>query len=61
MNLKLLSESFVRDIKRNTRRKFLSDEKVSIVPGGLRAEKVLPDFVVANELFPIFIIAGAKV
>jgi transposase len=32
-------EAVVREIKRNTRRKFSSEEKIRIVPEGLRGEE----------------------
>jgi transposase len=38
MNRKKSSESLVRDIKRKTRRKFSSEEKIRIVVDGLRGE-----------------------
>jgi transposase len=38
MSPKVSSESVVRDIKRNTRRKFSSEEKIRIILEGLRGE-----------------------
>jgi transposase len=38
MNPKVSSESVVRDIKRKTRRKFSSEEKIRIILEGLRGE-----------------------
>lgn len=39
MSTKPSSEKIVRDIKRNTRKKYNSEEKIQIVLGGLRGEE----------------------
>ena len=38
MNKKVSSESVVKDIRRRTRKKYSSEEKIRIVPDGLRGE-----------------------
>ena len=38
MKKKVSSENFVKDIRRQTRRKYLSEEKIQIVLEGLRWE-----------------------
>jgi transposase len=38
MNKKLSSESVVKDIRRSTRKKYTSEEKISVVIDGLRDE-----------------------
>jgi transposase len=38
MNKKLSSESVVKDIRRSTRKKYSSEEKISVVIDGLRDE-----------------------
>ena len=38
MNKKVSSESFVKDIRRRTRKKYSSEEKIRIVLDGLRGE-----------------------
>jgi len=38
MNKKVSSESFIKDIRRRTRKKFSSEEKIRIVIEGLRGE-----------------------
>lgn len=43
MNQKVTSKSVVRDIKRKTRRKFSSEEKIRIVLDCLRGEKSIAE------------------
>ena len=45
MAQKKSSERLARDIKRNTRRKFSSEEKIRIVIDGLRGETSIAEFV----------------
>ena len=42
MSPKVSSESIVRDIKRKTRRKFSSEEKIRIILDGLRGDGRFP-------------------
>ena len=40
MNKKVSSESIVKDIRRRTRKKYSSEEKIRIVLEGLRGEEI---------------------
>ena len=41
MNKKVSSESIVKDIRRRTRKKYSSEEKIRIVIDGLRGEDII--------------------
>jgi len=45
-------ESIVRDIRRNTRRKFSADEKIRIVLEGLRGEQSIADLCRKESIHP---------
>ena len=45
-------ESIVRDIRRNTRRKFSADEKIRIVMEGLRGEQSIADICRKESIHP---------
>ena len=60
MTQKKSSERLVRDIKRNTRRKFSSEEKIRIIINGLRGETSIASYVAERGLPKTFIIAGAR-
>ena len=53
------SELIVRDIKRKTRKKYSSEEKIQIVLEGLRGQDSIAA-ICRREGIPIFIIAGVK-
>ena len=49
---KVSSESFVREIKRKTRRKFTAEEKIRIVIDGLRGEESITDLCRKEGIHP---------
>jgi transposase len=55
MHKKVSSEKFVQDIRRKTRKKYSSEEKIRIVLEGLRGEDIVKAFL------PTCITAGAKI
>ena len=58
---KVSSESLVKDIRRKTRKKYSSEEKIRIVLEGLRAKKVLPAFVAERASLPTYTTAGVRI
>ena len=43
------TEKRVKDIRRNTRRKFYTEEKIRIVPNGLRGESSIAELYLCND------------
>ena len=61
MNKKVSSESVVKDIRRRTRRKYSSEEKIRIVLEGLRGEESIANLCRREGIPDIYITAGAKI
>ena len=59
MNKKVSSESVVKDIRRRTRKKYSSEEKIRIVLDGLRGEDSISQFSYSLIVFGICIVSGA--
>ena len=62
MNKKVSSESVVKDIRRRTRRKYSSEEKIRIVLDGLRGEDSMSFSRIKNvneSMFPLLILEPA--
>jgi len=57
---KVSAEQTVRDIRRQTRRKYNTEEKIRIVVEGLRGKQVWPSCVAAKALTPTCTTSGAK-
>ena len=55
MNKKVSSESAVKDIRRRTRKKYSSEEKIRIVIDGLRGEDSISSCVVEKVFPPTYI------
>ena len=60
MRSKSRSEQVVRDIKRNTRKKYSSEKKIRIVLEGLRGETSIAELCRREGINPNVYYAGAK-